>query len=442
MSPADAAPAHADHASPVGFRPFVSLLFTRKWLILAVAFAVEAGMAAAVFWWLLPTYETKARLHIDLQSGAARVIQGNSPSYITDIERLGFFETVMQEIETRSILENVVRRLELADTRALGRFEMIRNWYLDTRVDLGTRYGIASWQKRRDPFAASVAAVGDNLATSRLENSTILELVYNAHSAAEAQDTLRILIEEYIAFRNTFARERAAGSSDFLRAERDRVRAEIVVLEQRWLDVMKEDAFALTPAATAASEGGGSAPGTVDPAADVTPTDRTVVGLLGNQQVVDEMRVKLIALQEELERVLALNNESHPIVPRLRELIASYATAINRAPALHLEMRRLQRELDVKEKMYTELVSAYQNTVTMESEDLRRLNIVKVIQAPDLPGGHKSPMRLLALTTGAPLGLILGVLFALIVEFLNGTVKSSDDVRRLGLAHVASLQKT
>jgi polysaccharide biosynthesis transport protein len=476
-----------------GTKEFVRILFTRKWLIPLMVLLVEGGIAIGVYWWLLPTYETKARLHIDLQSGVIPVARNSSTQYVSDIERLGFFETVQQEMKTRSIFEKVATTLDLEHTRTLGRLEMIRNWYLDQKYEFGVRWGIVSWQKKRDPYAAAVAAIGENLTISRLENSTILEVAYQAHGPDEAYNTLKSVIEEYIVYRNGFIREKASGSSDFLRQEVARLRAEIRTGEAQWLDIMTKQSFHLLPDTTMASSAPAPAPppvaqplarlelasgpselleqrlsggptdaltGSGQPLAgafdepgpaeatltnvlpvDVAPVDTRVFGILANQRTIDEMAIKLIALQEELERVLALNNENHPVVPKLRVLVETYQKAINESPAMQIELRRLQRDLEGKEKLYSDMQASYQSAVTMESEELRRLDVIKVIQEPDLPGSPKSPKRMLAFAAGAPVGLLFGLMLAIILEFLNDTVKGPDEVHRLGLEHIASLKR-
>ncbi len=410
-------------------REVVRILFARKLSVLLVVLLVEAGVGFGVFWFLLATYESKARLHVDLRSGATPIIRTEA-TYVSDLEKLGFFETVIQEIETRDIVENVVRKLNLGETRTIGRIEMIKNLYLDFRYWVGMKLGIESWQVKRDPAAASVAAVLRNLTTSRLEGSTILEMVYLAKNGEECRRTLEAVIDEYIEYRNAFIREKALGSSDFLKREIERVRAEIRAAEDVWLDVMKQDAFTLFD--DSMSGRGGSAEG----------TEGEVVGLLTNPRTIEEMMLHLVNMQEELERLLASHKESHPMVSRLREMIRAYTEAINKSPDLQIRLHRLQRELGSKEKIYGELLTSYENTLAMESEELRRLDIIKVIQKPDLPAGHKSPKRLLAMSSGLFLGFLLGIAYAFIAEFLDDTVKRPEDIqRKLGLEYIVSVRK-
>lgn len=411
-------------------REIVRILFARKLSILLVILLVEAGVGFGVFWFLLPTYESKARLHVDLRSGATPIIS-TEPTYVSDLEKLGFFETVIQEIETRDIVENVVKKLNLGETRKIGRIEMIKNLYLDFRYWVGMKVGIKSWQVKRDPVAASVAAVLRNLTTSRLEGSTILEMVYRAKDAEECRRTLEAVIEEYIEYRNAFIREKALGSSDFLKEEIERVRAEIRAAEDVWLGIMKQDAFALFDAALPGPRGSGD------------ETEGEVVGLLTNQRTIEQMMLHLVDMQEELERLLASHKESHPMVGRLREMIRAYTEAINKSPDLQIRLHRLQRELGSKEKIYSELLTSYENTMALESEELRRLDIIKVIQKPNFPPGHKSPKRLLAMSSGLFLGLLLGIAYAFIAEFLDDTVKRPEDIqRKLGLEYIVSIRKT
>jgi uncharacterized protein involved in exopolysaccharide biosynthesis len=424
-TPLDAVHGEASRIGSV--KGIVSTLFTRKLSILVVALLVEIGIGIGVFWLLVPTYESKAWLHVDL-SVAAMPVMRNENTFVSDIEKMAFFETVVQEIETPSIIEGVVRKLELDKRRKIGRIEWILDKYKDFKRYLGHEFGIEAWTRPPDPFGAAVAAIVGNLSTSRLENSTILELVYYAKDENECQETLAAIVDGYVDYRNAFIRDKATGGSKFLEPEIDRVRGELKDLEHRLLELMRQEAMPLTGSSAKSVEDG---------------SPHEVVGVLSNPVAVEQMTLRLLSLQEELERIIADGREGHPSVKPLREMIDAYVEAVNKSPDIQQRVHTLHREIQAKEQTYNQLVSTHQATQTMSSEDLRRLNAIKVIRHASAPGGPVSPQRMVAMLSGLVLGLLLGVIYALIKEFLDTTIKSPEDIRsKLGLEHVISLKRS
>ena len=83
-----------------------------------------------------------------------------------------------------------------------------------------------------------------------------------------------------------------------------------------------------------------------------------------------------------------------------------------------------------------------QNAVALESEEMRRLNIIKVVQEPTLPFGHVSPKRTLALGAGLVLAFLVAMSLAILAELSANTVHDPDDVRNeLGLPYLTSIRK-
>lgn len=420
-------PFHGEAVSPFSpIKGVVNTLFTRKWSILLIALMVELGIGVSVFWLLVSTYESKARLNIDL-STAVMPVMASETSMVSDIEKMAFFETVVQEIETPSLIEGVVAKLGLDKRRKIGRIEWLMDRYKGFKRSLGYRFGIESWKEPPDPFGAAVNAVIDNLSTARLENSTILELVYSAKDGKECQETLTAVVDSYLEYRSSFIRDKATGGAKFLEVEIERVRKELDGLEGQVLGLMREEAMPLIGSSWNGSDNGSA---------------HEVIGMLSNPAAVEQMMLRLLSLQEELERVIADGRGSHPTVKLMLELIDVYLEAVNKAPFIQQRLHALQRELLVKEHAYNQLISTLESTKTMASADLGRLNAIKVVQFASPSGVPVGPQRTMAMISGLVLGLVLGVIYALVKEFMDTTIKSPEDVRnRLGLELIISLKK-
>ncbi|MFO1054961.1 MAG: hypothetical protein U1F36_22295 [Planctomycetota bacterium] len=405
----------------------LSTLFTRKFSILLIATMVEIGIGVTVFWLLAPTYESKARMHVDLDIAATPVMRTQN-TFGSDLEKMTFFETVVQEIETPSLIQDVVRRLELDKNRKIGRIEWLMDQFKEFKRTLGRLLEIESWQTPPDPFGASVKALRDNLATSRLENSNILEIVYHAKDGEECTRTLQAVVDAYIDYRNDFVRSKATSSAKFLELEMDRVRGELNALETRLLEALRSEAMPL-----------------VREAMDPSDTARTsaLIGVLSNPAAVEQMMLRVLSMQEEMEKLVADGRQSHPSFALTRSLIDEYVKAVNKSPDVQQRLHALHRELQAKERAYETLVATHETVLTMASEDFRRLNAITLTERASAAGASISPQRTLAMISGLVLGLLLGIIYALVSEFADSTIKTPEDIRtRLGLQHVISLRRT
>lgn len=418
-----------DASERIQLKDLIRIVFERKMAILFIALTVMASVAFSVFWLISPTYEAKARIHFDIQAGAIPVLRTSS-TFVSDAEKLALFETIMQEMKNREIAENVVRKLELDSKRVIGNIELIKNMVMDLRTWIGFRAGIASWQKKRNPFAASCSALSKNFTVNRLENSTILELVYEAKSPDECKHTLDAIIDEVIAYRNSFIHDKASSSSGFLLKEIERIRSEINKAEDEWSRLMENDAFPLAEESLSGIE------------TEKNSKEVAITGVSISDRITEEMRLYVIKMQEELTNTLSLYSESHPSVPRLRKTIQSYAKVINGSYAKKLKLNRIKREVTGQETVYNELLSAYQNTLVMESSDLRRLGTLKMIQPPDFPDSKKSPQRVLAMAASVFLGLMLGIAYSFLAYTMDSSLRNPEDVKRhLGINNVLSVPR-
>jgi uncharacterized protein involved in exopolysaccharide biosynthesis len=408
----------------ISLRDFAFILFSRGRTILTVTALVMAGIAFSVFWLISPTYESKARVHVDIQTGSLPVLRA-AGTYVSDAEKLSYFETVIQEMKNQSLIAQVVEELDLGHTRKIGNIERIKNAVLELRRRFALLVGIEAWQKPLDPVAASVAAVTSGLAVNRLENSTILELTYGAHEARETERTLSTIIRLFIASRAQFTREKATGSTQFLSQELTRLRSGISEIEEKWLELVNSDVYVL-PIAASAREGARGA--------------QIVTGLSTNEAVVDEMKLRIVHSEEELQTALTRYAPTDANVVRLQRQIRAYADVINNAPKIQARMRQLKREMALKESTYRELLAAYENALTMDSKALPQLSTVKIVQPPGVPGGSARPNRTMAIFAGIFLGGFLGVLAAIVSEFFDDTIKRPRDVQaRLGIRYISSM---
>ncbi len=112
----------------------------------------------------------------------------------------------------------------------------------------------------------------------------------------------------------------------------------------------------------------------------------------------------------------------------LNTMISKYKKSLNSLPSKEKELAELSRPLKVNESVYEYLLQKKAETAIMKSSTIAD---ARVLDAPrDQPYPIK-PKRNLIVLVGLILGLIVGIAFAFLREFLVYTIQNADEVERL-----------
>jgi capsular exopolysaccharide synthesis family protein len=147
-----------------------------------------------------------------------------------------------------------------------------------------------------------------------------------------------------------------------------------------------------------------------------------------------EARVASIRADLQREAQLAHRRteaQFQALVKEEKDLRSALDSATRDALALEqraIEYRRLKRNFDRLSKL-SEQVGGRERETAVAGH--LKTNNVRVLDLALVPTSHISPNLKASVAGGAIVGLVLGLALALFLEFLDGTVKSQEDVERL-----------
>jgi len=123
----------------------------------------------------------------------------------------------------------------------------------------------------------------------------------------------------------------------------------------------------------------------------------------------------------------------------LAAVIRNYESVLSSMPSKELRLAQLMREKVVNEEIYTMLLSKREETKIAQAEIAGNIRIIDYAVLPD---GPIKPKKVLNLLVGIILGLASGIGLALLIEFMNESVKRVEDAERIaGIKVIGTIPK-
>jgi len=123
----------------------------------------------------------------------------------------------------------------------------------------------------------------------------------------------------------------------------------------------------------------------------------------------------------------------------LASSVKEYESRLERLPDKELYLARLERAIKVSESTYIILLEKYQEARINEAMELGDIRIIDEARIPEDP---IKPNKKLNLAIGGILGLMLGVMLTFFMEYMDNTIKTTDDIERyLGLPVLGIIPK-
>jgi capsular exopolysaccharide synthesis family protein len=448
-------------------------------LLIIGCFLSALVFGAALTLLLTPIYTAQATLQIDRE--AARIIDSEDVAPRENMmQGEEFFQTQYGLLRSRSLAERVIESLGLASSNAT-----LEAMGVEAPEAGGNAAAQASLRR-----AAALKAVQDNLAVSPVRGSRLVAVGYDNPNPVVAARIANGFAENFIqanldrkfessAYAREFLEERIAQTKDRLEsAERQLV---AYAASQQIINVGEPSeggasggatesltssnlvalngALARTRAERLAAEerwrSAGSAGLMTLPEVLQNPT---VQRLTEQRALLDaEYQQKLSIYQPDYPEMLQLkarideaDDQIQTIAGNIRSSIRSqYEIAANQERSLQAQVTRLtgdildlrdrsiqynilQRELDTTRTLYEGLLQRYKEVGVTGGVTANNISIVDLATPPREPS---NPSIIVNLALAALLGLGLGVLAALVLEALDETLATPDDVeKKLGVS--------
>lgn len=450
----------------------------RHWKLAAVCSLL--GLAAATVHFSITPKEYQATATLLIERRNLTPVGNSSNPWYENYWNMEFYPTQYELLQSRGLAERVVKSLDLME---------------DPSFNPGRRDGAAGVTAEDDEAVLGGLAnqLRGGLSVAPVRNTQLVQISFHAASPDFAAKAANAFSEAFIdmGVEDRFAS--AGKASTFISSQIETLKQEIQDKEaQLQAFSRRSDIVTLDPQANVLLQRLEALNGQwIDARKEriekeakyhesVTgPRESIADGLSGG--VVSDQRAQLLKLERDYETrlktykpdfpdMVSLKAEIEKTRQHLKQVIqeqvdqargsagSAYQTALRQEQALLGELNRLKSEaidqnsaaveytnlkveIETRRDLLNELLRKQSETeVAVRLQDTRESN-VRIIDKALVPGGPFRPSLRKDVSYGLLLGLLFGVACAVLIEFLDRTVKSPEEIeRRLGLPTLAVIQ--
>jgi capsular exopolysaccharide synthesis family protein len=472
--PADPVEAHA--GPELGVAALWRIFVEWRWLILG---AITLAIAGAVVVTLLTTPLYRAQATLEINPPSVEVMDGEDERR-PERNDAQFLETQYGLLQSRSLAARVAQDLNLASNPS----------FVPQEGDRPVRE------------KSAIAKLQQGFDVDPVPNSRLIRISYFSDSPVLTAEIVNSFARSFI---NSNLERRYDASSyarDFLSKQIAKVKADLEKSERAVVAYAQSAGIVETGSVGGGGEEGspksGSAPSSLEGSSLVALNDalataqtkritaeqryrqsRSVGETADIESRTSELRQRVGALEAEFQEKRTLLKPMHPDLVALRSridslksligaeagraagsqsntLLAEYRSAAAEENSLRQRVGQLRgtvqnlrskgiqynillREADTNRSLYDALLQRYKEIGVAGGIGT---NAVSVVDEAETPGSPYSPNLPFNLAVGAGLGLLLGLGGALLLEFVNDTIKTPDDVRdKLQIAPLGATPK-
>ncbi len=420
---------------------FLQILWARKWIILSILFVVTT--VAVVVGNLLPKrYPATARVLFEVTNRDQFTGLG-----VSGRELSSYVNTQVELLKDMRVVGQVVDQLGLAE-----RPEIVRAYARTGRSDIDG--GIRRWVGQNIARDISVRFPG---------NSTIMEIVYVSDNPQDGRRIVEAIRNAYLDVALRTRTDMAARNRQFYLEQAEKARRELDEAEARSSAFMRENGIILTGGIDSETATLNALQAALQQArGQAGQSDVVAAGRLANDPVVDQIKMQIVAiddalvqaseklgpehptykaiqarralLQKQLAAAQAANraavsqvtgNVGQATIRQLEQQVAAQARKVlDRRPIVD-EALRLEREVEMRRQQYDDAVKAAAQLRTMADVPAVGISALGDAVGSTTPT-YPNLVQITALSIVAGLGL--GILVAILAEFLARRVRGPEDL--------------
>ena len=448
----------------------------RHWRLIAVC--VVVAVTAAVVHYLITPKEYRAEATLQIERRSLTPIVASQNPWLENYWNLEYYPTQYQLLQSRGLAERVVRNLDLVNDQKRA---------ADAAADGDGALGAEDDEAMLGHLADGLRG---GLSVEPIGATQLVKLGYHSASPEEAARLANAFAEAFIDMGIEDRYATVGKASTFLGSQIEVLKGEIQDKEaQIRAFSRRSDIVAADPESnvlvqrleTLNNDYMGAKRKRIEHEANyheaMTAPRETVADSL-SAGLVSELRAEQLRMEREYDTNLKTYKPDWPAMVALKAKIergqqnldrvieemvgkakssayASYQTAMREEQALAAELERSKREaidqssaaveftnlrveIETRRELLDELLKRQSEAeVAANLQDTRDSN-VRIIDRALVPGGAFRPSLRQDLTYGLLIGLVLGIGCAALIEFLDRTMKTPEDVeRRLALPTLA-----
>lgn len=456
-------------------------MIRRHWKLVATSVLI-ALVAAGVHYAVTPK-EYLASSTIQIERRNLSPVGGSASPWFENFWNLEFYPTQYELLQSRGLAERVVKKLDLMNDPGFN-----------PSTGAGKEgLGATSAEEDEATLGRLALQLKAGLAVEPVRNTQLVRLSFRSSSPDFAAKAANAFAESFIDMGVEDRYASAGKASTFLSSQIETLKQEIDGREEQLQAFSRSsDIVTLDPASNVTLQRLETLNGalmdakkariekearyhelmTAVPEAVADSLAPGVVGGLRTQQIQieQEYETKLKTFKPEWPEMVSLKTQIEKgrqhLDTVLREMVqkarsgasADYQSTMRQEQALTAELETIKRqaidqnsaavqftnlkvEVETRRELLDELLKQQSETeVAVRLQDTRESNI-RIIDQALMPGGPFSPSLRKDLTYGLLLGLLFGIGTALVIEFLDRTVKAPEEIeRRFGLPTLATIQ--
>ena len=460
----------------IELRNYFRVFIKRKWLVAAVLLSVLSAVALQTFT-MVPIYRSTAKVRIDPESSSILPYQEMMASSESYLMTESYLRTQYRILESRALARRVIKRLDLLNRASFNKdpgegifFQIVQTLKSVTVLIFSpSREDSKKGQEHVDRFLS-------HLSISPITRSRLVEVSYDSYDQDFAAEVVNVVVEEFIEQNFESRYESLVRATTFLQKQLEELKIRVEsseedliryarahnilnideresVVSQKLADLNKEmtkvqasliakTAFYETIKDTTVSNFPQMLKTELGESLEnrLFDLERELVSLstrFGPEWPdVIELKNQLFKVRDQLsrenERTLQSAQVEYSVAldhySRLSQALEEQKQLANRLNEDSIQYNILRRETETNKQLYEGLLQRLKEAGV--SAGLKSSNI-QMLDRGEVPWKTFRPRTVLNLLLGLAVGLLSGVGLAFLVESLDNTLKTPDQVERL-----------